>query len=206
MRQSGRARLSELVGSTRRRVNPGRGRRCAHCGRPFSALTTHARYCSDHCRSKSWRERRDATRPRWRCCTVCGCSFSSERANRLYCSAACSQWAYRQRRAVPRKTAAGESAFVGAGADGGGRPSVQTPEHVRVQRLVKRTQAVLHQMASARDPERRSVHEEQLERTREDLHHSLARLSARNAVARANLTLAREHAYQNWVRFGPSAP
>jgi len=75
-----------------------------------------------------------------------------------------------------------------------------------MQRLAKRTRAALGRVASTRDPERRTANEEQLERAREDLRRNLATLRARNAVALANLALARENAYQNWVRFGPSAP
>jgi ferredoxin len=92
---------------------------CEQCGKGYKKFSSHQRYCSDECRFKAYRRRKDnqvgsSERARQQkekrvstmrselkdvVCEQCGISFKAEviRTSLMYCSNACKQKAYRER-------------------------------------------------------------------------------------------------------------
>ena len=68
-------------------------RTCAVCGKNFTALKTHALYCSPTCKRIVLLRKRHASGHR-RCrrrCPRCGNLFVAARSDGVYCSGACRQ-------------------------------------------------------------------------------------------------------------------
>jgi len=74
-------------------------RTCVVCGKVFTALKPHARYCSLTCkRIALLRKRHEAgRRRRHRRCPRCGEIFVATRSDGVYCSNACRQAMHRMR-------------------------------------------------------------------------------------------------------------
>jgi predicted nucleic acid-binding Zn ribbon protein len=74
---------------------------CVVCGKTFAGRR-NAKYCSDKCRMKLYRETREQANLKLivkKICPACGTEFETRKTNKIYCGSDCSKKAIKHRRA-----------------------------------------------------------------------------------------------------------